>query len=201
MNPQHKPEIMSPAGYWPQLNAAIEAGADAVYFGLKHFTARAKVLGMKVLAVRESPAKGTYGADAVYSSSQIDEVLPQADYVLLCTPVKPATIGIINQARLSKMKPDAYLMNVGRGPLVDEAALLDALKNHRIAGAALDVFEEEPLPQDSPLWLLDNLLITPHTAALTEQLWDRHYQLIVENLKHFLGGLRLLGEVDKKRGY
>jgi phosphoglycerate dehydrogenase-like enzyme len=181
------------------------AGATVAVVGMggigREFTARAKALGMKVLAVRESPAKGTDGADAVYSSSQIDEVLPQADYVLLCTPVTPATIGIINQARLNRMKPDAYLMNVGRGPLVDEAALLDALKNHRIAGAALDVFEEEPLSPDSPLWLLDNLLITPHTAAVTERLWDRHYQLIVENLKRFLAGQPLLNEVDKSRGY
>jgi phosphoglycerate dehydrogenase-like enzyme len=167
----------------------------------REFTARAKALGMKVLAVRESPAKGTDGADAVYSSSQIDEVLPQADYVLLCTPVTPSTVGIINRARLSKMKPDAYLMNVGRGPLIDESALLDALRNQHIAGAALDVFEEEPLPPDSPFWLLDNLLITPHTAAVTERLWDRHYRLIVENLKRFLAGERLLNEVDKRRGY
>jgi len=181
------------------------AGATVAVVGMgaigRAFTARAKVLGMKVLVVRESPAKGTHGADEVYSASQIDEVLPQADYVLLCTPVTPTTIGIMNESRLAKMKPDAYLMNVGRGPLVDEAALLDALKNHRIAGAALDVFEEEPLPPDSPLWLLDNLLITPHTAAVTEHLWDRHYQLIVENLKRFLTGLRPLNEVDKRRGY
>jgi phosphoglycerate dehydrogenase-like enzyme len=85
--------------------------------------------------------------------------------------------------------------------LVDEAALLDALRSQRIAGAALDVFEEEPLPSDSPFWSLDNLLITPHTAAVTERLWDRHYRLIVENLKRFLAGQRLLNEVDKGRGY
>ncbi len=181
------------------------AGATVAVVGMggigREFTARAKALGMKVLAVRESPSKGTDGADAVYDSSQIDEVLPQADYVLLCTPVTPATISIMNQARLGKMKPDAYLMNVGRGPLIDEGALLDALKNHRIAGAALDVFEEEPLPPDSPLWSLDNLLITPHTAAVTERLWDRHYHQIVENLKRFLAGQPLLNEVDKRRGY
>ncbi len=181
------------------------AGATVVVVGMggigREFSVRAKTLGMKVLAVRENPGKGTDGADVVYSSLRIDEVLPQADYVLLCTPVTPSTVGIINRARLGKMKPDAYLMNVGRGPLVDEAALLDALRNQRIAGAALDVFEEEPLPPDSPFWLLDNLLITPHTAAVTERLWDRHYQLIVENLKRFLAGQRLLNEVDKRRGY
>ncbi len=167
----------------------------------REFTARAKALGMKVFAVRENPDKGTEGADAVFSSTQIDEVLPQADYVLLCTPVTPATTGIINAARLSKMKTDAYLINVGRGPLVDEPALLQALKDRRIAGAALDVFVEEPLPSDSAFWSLDNLLITPHTAAVTDRLWERHYRLIVENLKRFLAGQPLLNQVDKNRGY
>ncbi|HEY7405317.1 MAG TPA: D-2-hydroxyacid dehydrogenase [Candidatus Angelobacter sp.] len=167
----------------------------------REFTVRAKALGMKVLAVRESPAKGTDGADAVYSPAEIDSVLPQADYVLLCTPVTPATTGLINAARLSKMKPDAYLINVGRGPLIDEGAVLNALKGKRIAGAALDVFNEEPLPSDSPFWSLDNLLLTPHTAAVTERLWDRHYKLIAENMKRFLADSPLLNLVDTKRGY
>jgi phosphoglycerate dehydrogenase-like enzyme len=167
----------------------------------REFTARAKALGMKVLGVRENPAKGTDGADAVFSPGQLDEILPQAGYVLLCTPVTPATTGIMNAARLAKMKPDAYLINVARGPLIDEGALLHALKDRQIAGAALDVFNEEPLPVDSPFWSLDNLLITPHTAAVTERLWDRHYKLIAENFGRFLAGKPLLNEVDKNRGY
>lgn len=167
----------------------------------REFTTRAQALGMKVLAIRENPAKGTDGADAVYSPAEIDNVLPQADYILLCTPVTPATTGLINAARLSKMKSDAYLINVGRGPLIDEAAVFQALKDRRIGGAALDVFNEEPLPADSPFWLLDNLLITPHTAAVTERLWERHYRLIVENMKRFLSGEPLLNAVDKMRGY
>ena len=181
------------------------AGATVAVIGLgaigREFTARAKALGMKVLAVRENQSKGLDGADAVYRSAQIDEVLPLADYVLLCTPVTPATTGIMNAARLSKMKPDAYLINVARGPLIDEAALLDALKHRRIAGAALDVFTEEPLPPDSPFWTLDNLLITPHTAAVTDRLWERHYQNIVENMNRFIAGEPLVNMVDKKRGY
>jgi phosphoglycerate dehydrogenase-like enzyme len=167
----------------------------------REFAARAKALGMKILAIRENPAKGLEGADAVYGSSQIDEILPQADYVLLCTPVTPATTGIMNAARLSKMKPDAYLINVARGPLIDESALLDALQHRRIAGAALDVFNEEPLPANSPFWSLDNILITPHTAAVTDRLWERHYRLIVDNMKRFLAGQPLMNQVDKHRGY
>ena len=167
----------------------------------REFTARAKALGMKVLAVRENPGKGNGGADAVYGPKEIDQVLPQADYVLLCTPVTPATTGIINAARLAKMKADAYLINVARGPLIDEPAVLEALKARRIAGAALDVFDEEPLPPESPFWSLDNVLITPHTAAVTERLWERHYKLIVENMNRFLANQPLLNQVDKTQGY
>ncbi|HYX53264.1 MAG TPA: NAD(P)-dependent oxidoreductase, partial [Candidatus Limnocylindrales bacterium] len=94
-----------------------------------------------------------------------------------------------------------YLMNVSRGPLIDEPALVEALKNRQIAGAALDVFNEEPLPADSLFWELDNLLITPHSAAVTEKLWDRHYDLIVENMSRFLAGKPLLNSVDTRRGY
>jgi len=181
------------------------AGATVVVIGMgaigREFTSRAKALGMKVLAIRESPAKGPGGADAVFSPAQLNEVLPQADYVLLCTPVTPSSERLMNQARLEKMKPDAYLINVARGNLVDEPALLRALKGGRIAGAALDVFDQEPLPHDSPFWSLDNLLITPHTAAVTEKLWERHFHLISENLKRFVAGRPLLNEVDKQKGY
>lgn len=181
------------------------AGATVAVVGMgsigREFTARARALGMKVLAVREDPRKGPAGADAVYGSAQLDEVLPLADYVLLCAPVTPATTGMMNHARLERMKPDAYLLNVSRGPLIDETALLQALQQRAIAGAALDVFVEEPLPQESPLWALDNLLITPHTAAVTERLWERHYELIAENLRRFLDGRPLLHEVNKKGGY
>ena len=93
------------------------------------------------------------------------------------------------------------LINVGRGPQVDEAALADALRSHRIAGAALDVFEQEPLPAESALWGLENLLITPHTAELTEKLWQRHYALFSENLRLYLAGGPLLFVVDKRKGY
>lgn len=181
------------------------AGATVLVVGLggigREFATRAKALGMKVIAVRENPAKGAGPADEVYGPEKIDELLPQADYVLLCTPVTPATNAIINRDRLNKMKHSAYLINVARGPLVDDAALVEALQQDRIAGAALDVFVEEPLPPDSPYWSLNNVLITPHTAAVTEKLWERHYDLIVENLNRFIAGKPLLNEVDKRRGY
>ncbi len=181
------------------------AGSTVLVVGLggigREFATRAKALGMKVIAVRENPSKGPGPADEVYGPDKIDELLPKADYVLLCTPVTPATNAIMNKDRLNRMKHSAYLINVARGPLVDEAALVEALQTDRIAGAALDVFVEEPLPPDSPFWSLENVLITPHTAAVTEKLWERHYELIVENLNRFLAGKSLLNRVDTKRGY
>jgi phosphoglycerate dehydrogenase-like enzyme len=159
-------------------------------------------LGMRVLAVREHPGKGTpEGVQQVFASTQLDELLAQSDYVVLATPVTPNTLGLMNASRLAQMKPDAYLINVGRGPLIDEAALAQALREHKIGGAALDVFEEEPLPAESPLWDLENLFITPHTAGITEKLWERHYAFISENLRRYLEGRPLLGVVDKKQGY
>lgn len=120
---------------------------------------------------------------------------------MLAAPLTPRTRALINRDRLLRMKPDAYLINVSRGALIDQVALIDALGRRRIAGAALDVFEKEPLPPDSPLWKADNLVITPHTAALTDKLWQRHYVLIAENLRRFLAGAPLLNIVDKARGY
>jgi phosphoglycerate dehydrogenase-like enzyme len=108
---------------------------------------------------------------------------------------------MIGREQLSQMKSESYLINVGRGPLVDEPALIEALRERKIAGAALDVFDREPLPSDSPFWDLDNLLITPHTAGMTTKLWERHYTLFSENLRRFLKDETLLAIVDKKRGY
>lgn len=194
------------AQVWSELPHPRElAGGTVAVVGMggigSAFTSMAKALGMRVLAVRENPEAGTGGADEVYSCAQIDDVLPQADYVLLCAPVTPATLGMVNAARLAKMKRDAYLVNVSRGPLIVEDDLILALKQKQIGGAALDVFIEEPLPSSSEFWGLDNVLITPHTASFTERLWDRHYQQIRQNMKRFLAGQPLLNEVDKRRGY
>jgi len=162
----------------------------------------AAALGVRVLAVRESPQKEKpESVQVAYAFADIDRLLQQSDYVVLAVPVTPATRGLMNAARLAKMKNDACLINVGRGPLVDESALADALRNHRIGGAALDVFEQEPLPADSPLWDLDNLLTTPHTAGLTDKLWERHYALFSKNLRRYLAHQPLLAVVDKAKGY
>ena len=157
---------------------------------------------MRVIAVREHAEREKPPCiEEVFSSGRLDQMLAQSDYVVLAAPLTPATRGLMNAKRLRSMKPDAYLINVGRGPLIDDAALGEALSERRIGGAALDVFEQEPLPEDSPLWNLDNLLITPHTAALTEKLWQRHYDLFSQNLRRYVEGEPLLFVVDKQKGY
>jgi phosphoglycerate dehydrogenase-like enzyme len=161
----------------------------------------AKALDMRVIAVREHPAKGNEGADSVYGPTQIDEAFRLADYLVLAAPVTDNTKALANAERLGLMKPHACLINVGRGPLVDEAALVAALRERKIGGAALDVFPKEPLAAESLLWDVPNLLITPHTAALTDKLWERHYALFSENLRRYIGGQPLLAFVDKRKGY
>ncbi len=182
------------------------AGATLGLIGLGSIGSRvarmASALGMRVIAVREHVEKGSpEGVEAVFAPSALDEVLQQSDFVVLAAPLIDATKGLINAGRLAVMKPEACLINVGRGAQVDEAALVDALRAERIAGAALDVFEREPLPSDSPLWDAKNLLITPHTAGLTEKLWHRHYDLFSDNLRRYLARQPLRFVVDKHKGY
>ena len=159
-------------------------------------------LGMRVIAVREHPEKASpEGVEQVFASSQLDTLLAQSDYVVLAAPVTSATHNLIDAAGLAQMKPDACLINVGRGQLVDEAALIQALRDHKIGGAALDVFVEEPLPPSSPLWNFENVLITPHTAGLTEKQWERQYAVVAENLRRYLNHQSLLAIVDQQTGY
>ena len=191
---------------WDELPRIREiAGATVGMVGLgsigRPVVKSAKALGMRVIAVREHPEKGSEGADAVFGPAQIDELFRQADYIVLAAPVTNSTKAIVNAERLALMKPGACLINVGRGQLVDEPALAAALREKRIGGAALDVFPKEPLAADSPLWDVPNLLITPHTAALTDKLWERQYALFSENLRRYLKGEVLLAVVDKRKGY
>jgi D-2-hydroxyacid dehydrogenase (NADP+) len=191
---------------WDELPRVREvAGAIAGLIGLgsigRAVAKNAKALGMRVIAVREHPEKGSEGADAVFGPAQMNEVFRQADYIILAVPVTDRSTAIANAERLALMKPDACLINVGRGQLVDETALAAALREKKIGGAALDVFPKEPLAPESPLWDLPNLLITPHTAALTDKLWERHYALFSENLRRYLEGKPLLAVVDKSKGY
>jgi phosphoglycerate dehydrogenase-like enzyme len=182
------------------------AGATLGLVGLgsigREVVQRAVALGMRVIAVREHLEKGCpQGVAQVFAPSQLDALLRESDYVVLALPLTRDTKNLINAERLSRMKPDARLINVGRGAVVDEAALIEALRAGKIAGAGLDVFVEEPLPSDSPLWDLEHLLITPHTASDSEKQWDRQYALVAENLRRYLNHEPLRSVVDKQKGY
>jgi len=180
-------------------------GATLVVVGLgaigRRVAAMAKAFDMRVIAVRQDPARGGENTDRVVGFEQVDQVLKEADFVLLAAPVTETTRNMMNRERLALMKNSAYLINVARGALVDEAALTEALRERRIAGAALDVFVEEPLPESSELWRLKNAIITPHSAGLNEKLWELQYNVLAENLRRFCSGEPLLNVVNKARGY
>jgi D-2-hydroxyacid dehydrogenase (NADP+) len=181
------------------------AGATLLVIGLgsigNEVARMAKALGMRIVAVREHPERGGGDADEVYGPDEMDQLLAQADYVVLAAPLTGKTEALFDEHAFATMQKTAFFINVSRGPLVNEDALAKALRDSVIAGAALDVFSVEPLPVESPLWMLDNLLITPHTAALTDKLWERHFARITENLRRYFASQPLLGEVDKRRGY
>ncbi len=160
----------------------------------------ASALGMRVIAMRGNPEKGIVeGVEQIVP--HLDELLAQSDYVVLAAPVTANTEHLIGAKQLAQMKPDACLINVGRGQLIDEAALLQAIQKNKIGGAALDVFEEEPLPSNSPFWDLEKVLITPHTGGLAARLWERGYDLFAENLRRYIAHQPLLALVDKQQGY
>lgn len=175
-----------------------------------HVGAIASAIGMRVFAVRANPQKGidwlkpndpVRAQHRVYGPKDLDRVLADADFLVISAPVTTATKKMIGQRELATMKHDAYLINVARGALVDQPALITALEEKRLGGAALDVFAEEPLPEDSPLWDMENVLITPHSAGIAHKLWERQYALFSQNLRRFVIGAPLIGVVNKKAGY
>lgn len=136
-----------------------------------------------------------------YDLSELHELLPACDFVVLALPLSPRTHHLIGQAELALLPPQAWLVNIGRGPLIDHEALVAALQTRRIGGVALDVTEPEPLPAHSPLWQLDNVLITPHIAGLSTHYDERAVELFCENLRRYLAGAPLLNQVQRELGY
>jgi phosphoglycerate dehydrogenase-like enzyme len=162
---------------------------------------RAKALGMRVIALRMHPASNPAPADEQLHVSRLRDVLPALDWLVLVAPHTPATTRLIGREELALLRPTARLVNLGRGALVDEAALIESLRARRLAGAALDVFEEEPLPGTSPLWDLPEVIVTPHTSGLGPRYWERAMAQFKYNLKCFLAGEPLMNLVDKRAGY
>jgi phosphoglycerate dehydrogenase-like enzyme len=162
---------------------------------------RAAACGMNVIGVKRDPSRGGEGDDRVVGADQLDAVLPEADFVVLAAPMTPQTEHFFGRGQFAAMKTSAYFINIGRGSLVDTAALVAALEQGTIAGAAIDVAEVEPLAAESPLWRAPNLLITPHLSAASERLWHRHAALLLDNLERYFAGCPLRNVVDKTRGY
>jgi phosphoglycerate dehydrogenase-like enzyme len=163
--------------------------------------ARARALGMKVLAVRRRPGRETGIADEEWGRDRLPELLERSDFVVLCAPHTAETDRMIGAAEFALMKKSAVLLNIGRGALVDESALIAALERGAIAGAGLDVTAEEPLPETSPLWAMSQVILTPHTSGMGPDYWGRAMEMFAANLERWLAGRPLENVVDKRAGY
>ncbi len=175
----------------------------------------ARPFGTRILALKRNPnerADDGYAVDntgdpageipeAYYAPEDLLTMLPECDVVVLAVPVTKETRGLMGTEAFAAMKPGSFLVNVARGCVIDEAALMAALKDGPMAGAALDVFEQEPLPKDSPLWDFENLMVTPHISGASRAHLRRCFELFVENLRRLMASETMLNLVDKKRGY
>ncbi|MBI5946703.1 MAG: D-2-hydroxyacid dehydrogenase [Chloroflexi bacterium] len=164
---------------------------------------RARAFGMRVLATRRTVEAGAADPDCdeILPYAALDRLLAESDYLVLCVPYTPDTHSLIGAAELARMKPTACLLNVARGPVVDQEALIAALRDGTIAGAALDVTDPEPLPAESPLWDLPNVIITPHISGAVEGYGHRAAGIFIANLRHFLAGEPLENLVKPGLGY
>lgn len=163
-----------------------------------------RAFGMNVTGIRRSPVP-THGFDRVFGMDMLDELLPQTDLLVCCLPHTPETIGLLSEKRITLMKCGSVLVNVGRGSLIDEASLINSLKSGKLAGAVLDVFGQEPLPENSPLWDMENVLITPHISGPSfghfPEVERRIAEICAENISRFLAGKPLVNVIDRSKGY
>jgi phosphoglycerate dehydrogenase-like enzyme len=175
------------------------AGQTMVLLGVGHIgreIARlARALGMTVIGVRRSPGQSDDPVDEMHAPERLPEVLPRADWLIIAAPLTAETRGLIDTKLLARLPVHARVINVARGEIIDEPALVDALRTGRLAGAYLDVFQEEPLPASSPLWDLPNVLVTPHNAGAALGNDERIYQMFHENFVRWQRGETLLNEV------
>jgi phosphoglycerate dehydrogenase-like enzyme len=180
-----------------------EVGRIARCFGMRVVATKRSVSQMRDVGYAVQGTGDRKGAllDEAFPPERLSDMLGLCDYVVVTVPLTPETRKLIGEAGLRAMKPSAYLVNISRGETVDEAALIRALQEGWIAGAGLDVFEEEPLPSDSPLYDLENVILSPHVSGFTLRYDERASDLFAENLRRYLTGEPLLNLVDKERGY
>jgi phosphoglycerate dehydrogenase-like enzyme len=201
------PELLDQqqARTWHLLRLRELSGLTVGIVGLGHIgrevARRCKAMDMRVLGLRKHPEREAEFADEVYGPEALGAVLERSHFVVIALPATAETRALIGAPELERMRSDAWLINIARGVILDQEALIDALRAGRIAGAALDVFEEEPLPENSPLWDMDNAIITPHNAWSTPYLKQREAELFLDNLQRYRADEPLRNVIDPSRGY
>jgi len=192
-------------GHWRKLALREAAGLTVGIIGLGSIGAeiahRCSALGMRVIATRRQVIQPIADVALLLPPERLAELLTAADFIVIATPLTPETRGMIGVAQLQLMRASAWFINIARGPIVDEEALIQALHEGWIAGAALDVFAQEPLPVTSPLWQMSNVILTPHNSWNTPHLEEREATLFIANLQRYLRGEPLQNVIDKTRGY
>lgn len=181
------------------------AGATLGVVGLGSIGAeiarRGLCFGMRVIGVDSDPRSAPEGVEGPWPPDRLDDMLDASDYVVIAAPHTPETEGLFCAPRFARMKPTAILINIGRGVIVNLADLVEALEAGRIGGAALDVYEVEPLPADHPLWRFENVILTPHVAGHSPAIAERHLEVLLDNIGRFANGAPLRNVVDKRRWY
>jgi phosphoglycerate dehydrogenase-like enzyme len=192
------------ASEWKAREQQELRGATLVVFGLGSIGAEAArlaaALGMRVIGVRRSSTP-VPGVERIVPPEQLGDAVAEANYLAVCAPLTHATRGAVSRDVIARMKPSAWIVNIARGAIVDEVALAEALKARRIGGAALDALTVEPLPRESPLWSLENVMITPHSSNSSPNVRQRTVGLITENLRRYKAGEPLLNVVNLEAGY
>ena len=196
------------SGRWEQFDVVEIAGQTLGIVGYgdigRAVAARARAMGMRVVAVkRHAPPAGAADAFAerIYTPQSIGEMIAISDYIVVAAPLTPETRGLVGEREFAAMKPAAVVINIGRGPVIDEAAMVRALSERRIRGAVLDVFDAEPLPDGHPFYRLDNILLSPHMADHTADWLERAMQFFLDNFARFRKGQPLRNSVNKELGY
>lgn len=190
---------------WDRLDFPTElAGSTLVILGMgyigKEIARKASAFDLHTVGINRSGAPSEF-FNETYRIDQLEQILPKADYLVLTLPLTSETYHLIGLKQLHLLKPTSVVINIGRGELMDEAAAIEVLQTNKIRGMAMDVFHQEPLPQNSPLWDLKGLLLTPHMAAMTDRFLDRSIERLIKNYHHFINGEKMVDAADFSKEY
>jgi phosphoglycerate dehydrogenase-like enzyme len=193
------------AHHWDHYPVAELRGRTLLVLGLgavgTEVARLAKAFGMHTLGMNRRGSSDSPDIDEAHHPTSLDKLLPRADAIVVTLPLTDETAGMLDARAFARMKPATLLVNVGRGGVIDEVAMVNALRDHRLAGAVLDVFATEPLPKTSPLWDMPNVVVSPHTTALSPHENKRIVALFVKNLRRYLDGKELINRIDPQLFY